>query len=99
MLGDASQDKQALEDNLRFSQWEEEDEGEEEEEEESDEGIGTSSKGKSDMEQPNDQIFESPLKKHKKKREKLSIVKRVSTSTKMQGVEVKTRATKLKLGK
>jgi hypothetical protein len=44
MLGDVGQDKQALEDNLRFSKWEEE------EEEEADEGTSTSSKRKSDME-------------------------------------------------
>jgi hypothetical protein len=46
MLNVVDQDKQALEDSLRFCQWEEE----EEEEEVEDEGISTSSKGKSDME-------------------------------------------------
>jgi hypothetical protein len=70
MLNVASQDKQALEVSLRFFQWEEEEEGEEEEEEEEedmvDESTSTSSKGKYDMEQPNDKTIESPLKKQKK---------------------------------
>jgi hypothetical protein len=44
MLSDAGQNKQTLEDNLRFSQWEEE------EEEEANEGTSTSNRGKFDME-------------------------------------------------
>jgi hypothetical protein len=63
------------------------------------EGTHTSSKGKLDRSQPNDQTIESPLKKFKKKCKKLPIVKRVSNSTKTRVIEVKVRATNAKLGK
>jgi ribosomal protein S21 len=63
------------------------------------EGTHTSSKGQSDRSQPNDQTVESPLKKFKKKCEKLRVTKRVSNSTKTRVVEAKVRATKANLGK
>jgi hypothetical protein len=62
------------------------------------EGTHTSSKGQLNRSQPNDQIVESPLKKFKKKREKLPIAKRVSNSTKTRVIEVKIKATKANLG-
>jgi hypothetical protein len=52
-------------------------------------GACTSSKGQFDGSQPNDQPIESPLKKQKKNCEKMLIVKRVSTSTKMRVAEAK----------
>jgi hypothetical protein len=52
-------------------------------EEEMEGGPCTSSKGQSNKSQPNHQTVESPLKKQKKKCEKMPIVKRVSTSIKM----------------
>jgi hypothetical protein len=82
---------------LRFLRWEEEEE--ETKEEEMEEGTHTSSKGESDKSQPNDQIVESPLKKLKKKHEKLPIVKRVFNSTKTRAIEAKMKATKANLGK
>jgi hypothetical protein len=51
------------------------------------------------MEQPNEKTFKSPLKKQKNKREKLLVVRKVSTSTKTQAAKAKTRVTMLKLGK
>jgi hypothetical protein len=63
------------------------------------EGTHTSSKGKSNRSQPNDQIVESPLKKFKKKRENLLIVKRVSHATKTSAAKMKVKATKANLGK
>ncbi len=57
-------------------------------------GTCTYSKGQIDGSQPNDQIVESPLKKHKKKRKKIPIAKRVFTFTKMRVVEAKAKATK-----
>jgi fatty acid-binding protein DegV len=69
---------------LRFSPWEEEMEG----------GTSTYNKGQFDGSQPNDQTVESPLKKHKKKHEKIPIAKRVSTFTNMQVIEAKAKATK-----
>jgi hypothetical protein len=52
-----------LENNLRFSRWEDE---EEEEGEETKVGTSTFSKGRSNRSEPNDQIVKSPLKKPKK---------------------------------
>jgi len=63
------------------------------------EGTHTSSKGQLNRSQLNDQIVESPLKKFKKKHEKLSIVKKVFNFTKTRVVEVKIKATKANLGK
>jgi hypothetical protein len=89
-LGGTAKDKLTLEDNLIFLGWEEE---------EMEKGTHTSSKGQSNRSQPNDQTVESPLKKFKKKREKLLIVKRVSNSTKTSVAKVKVKAIKANLGK
>jgi hypothetical protein len=96
-LGGTAKNKLALEDNLKFSRWEEEEE--EEIEEEMEKGTHTSSKGQLNRSQPNDQTVESPLTKFRKKRVKLPIAKRVSNSTKTRAVEVKVSATKANVGK
>lgn len=70
-LGDTTKNKLALEDNLRFFEWEEE----ETKEEEMEEGTHTSSKGQLDRSQPNDQTIESPLKKFKKKNKKYQLLR------------------------
>lgn len=65
-----------------------------EEEGEEEELIGSSSKGKSDKELPNDQTIESLLKK--KKKVKISVVHRVSISTKTRAAKHITRHGKTK---
>ncbi len=63
------------------------------------EGTHTSSKGQLNRSQPNDQTVESPLKKFKKKCEKLPIVKKVFNFNETRVVEAKIKATKANLGK
>ncbi len=61
-MGDITIDKLALEDNLRFSEWEEE--------EEMEEVTHTSNKGQLDRSQPNDQTIESPIEEIQKEKQK-----------------------------